>query len=74
MKTDIIEGNWKQLMGEIKIKWAKLTDHHLAEVEGHREKLSGLIQEHYGLARAEADQQLADWEGMLRKATEKEKK
>ncbi|MBP9721098.1 MAG: CsbD family protein [Bacteroides sp.] len=62
MNNDTIEGNWKQLMGDIQKKWGKLTNEHLTQVEGNRKKLAGVIQENYGILQDEAEKQIADWE------------
>jgi uncharacterized protein YjbJ (UPF0337 family) len=55
MNKDIIQGNWKQLKGQVKQQWAKLTDDDLDMVEGQRQELVGRIQERYGLAREQAE-------------------
>lgn len=57
---DILGGKWKQLRGQVKQKWGKLTDDELDRVEGRAEELAGLLQERYGLAREEAKKQLKD--------------
>ncbi|OSZ74579.1 CsbD family protein [Hydrogenophaga sp. IBVHS1] len=62
MNWDTIQGNWKQLTGRAKQQWGKLTDDDLQVVEGHRDMLSGKIQERYGIAKDEADKQLSAWE------------
>ena len=61
MNWDTIQGNWKQLTGRAKQQWGKLTDDDLQVVEGHRDMLSGKIQERYGIAKDEADKQLSAW-------------
>ncbi len=71
MNNDIIEGNWKQLMGDVQKKWGKLTDDHLTQIKGSREKLAGAIQENYGIAREEAKKQVEDWEMSHKNTTEK---
>ncbi len=71
MNNDIIEGNWKQMIGSVKSKWAKLTDDHLAGIEGNRTKLVGLIQENYGILRDEAEKQLSEWESDQKKMNDK---
>lgn len=58
MNWDIIKGNWKQMTGEIKSNWGDLTDDEVQEVEGDRNKLAGLIQERYGMAKDEAEKQI----------------
>ena len=67
MNTDIIEGNWEQLKGSLKKQWGKLTDNHLDEIEGDRQKLAGRIQELYGISRDEAQKKVDDWESKQKK-------
>ncbi len=62
MNWDQIKGKWNQFKGNAKQQWSKLTDDDLTYVEGARDKLVGRIQERYGVAREEADRQVADWE------------
>lgn len=45
-------------MGAAKAAWGKLTDDELLKVEGHREKLAGLIEERYAVTRDEAQKQV----------------
>lgn len=68
MNSDTIEGNWKQLTGEIQKQWGKLTDDHMTQVMGSRKKLAGLIQENYGVAREDADTQVTEWENSRKKS------
>jgi len=65
MNRDRIEGQWKQLKGSIKERWGKLTDDHLEQAAGQREKLVGIIQEEYGIARDAAEKQVREWESRL---------
>ena len=67
MNWDRIKGHWKQVTGKVKAEWGKLTDDDLDVVAGHRDQLAGKIQERYGIAREDAEKQLAAWE---RKATD----
>jgi uncharacterized protein YjbJ (UPF0337 family) len=62
MNTDQMKGNWKQFVGKAKEKWGKLTDNDWTVVEGKRDQLVGRIQERYGIAREEAERQVADFE------------
>jgi uncharacterized protein YjbJ (UPF0337 family) len=62
MNWDTIQGNWKQLTGRAKQQWGKLTDDDLTLVAGHRDQLAGKIQERYGIAKDEAEDQLQAWE------------
>jgi uncharacterized protein YjbJ (UPF0337 family) len=57
MNWDQIRGNWNQAKGELKVKWAKLTDDDLELIEGHRDKLVGRLQERYGMSKEEAERE-----------------
>ena len=56
-----IAGKWKQLGGEVKTKWGKLTDDELMQINGNRDILSGKLQEKYGLAKQQANKQIDEW-------------
>jgi uncharacterized protein YjbJ (UPF0337 family) len=60
MEPDIMGGQWKQLKGEIKRRWGKLTDDDLTEAEGSMEKLVGRIQERYGYTKERAQQEVQE--------------
>ena len=36
MNADILKGKWKEIKGEAKQKWGKLTDDDLTQIEGKR--------------------------------------
>ncbi len=65
MNHDIIQGKWKQLSGQIKQKWGKLTDDDLTVAEGSRDYLTGKIQERYGVAKDAAEEQIREFERSL---------
>jgi uncharacterized protein YjbJ (UPF0337 family) len=67
MNWDRIQGNWKQVTGKAKEQWGKLTDDDFDVVGGRRDQLAGKIQERYGVAKDEAEKQVAEWQ---RKATD----
>ena len=62
MNWDRIQGNWKQVTGKAREQWGMLTDYDLNVVAGHRDRLVGKIQERYGVAKDEAEMQIAAWE------------
>lgn len=61
MNKDIFEGKWKQVKGDVQKRWGRLTNDALDEINGDSEKLLGKIQENYGIARQEAEEQLKEW-------------
>ena len=67
MNWDRIQGNWKHAVGQAKEQWGKLTDDDFNVVAGRRDQLVGKIQERYGVAKDEAEKQIAEWQ---RKATD----
>lgn len=71
MNNDTITGNWKQVMGDIQKQWGKLTDDHLAQISGSRRKLTGVLQENYGIALEAAEKQISDWETTRKQMTDK---
>jgi glutamine amidotransferase len=50
-RNDAMQGKWKQVLGEAKLTWGKLTDDELLQLDGHADKLTGLVQERYALTR-----------------------
>lgn len=67
MNWDTIKGNWKQMTGEAKTQWGKLTDDDIQQAEGERDKLVGRVQERYGIAKDEAERQVDDFASRFNK-------
>jgi uncharacterized protein YjbJ (UPF0337 family) len=61
LNTDILKGKWKEIKGDVKAKWGKLTDDDLLEIEGNEEKLVGLLQKKYGYAKEDAEKEYRDF-------------
>lgn len=61
MNWDEVKGRWKQMQGDAKRQWGKLTDDDLTRAEGDRDKLVGIIQERYGKTKEEAERELDEW-------------
>lgn len=68
MNWDQIAGKWSQLKGEIRQRWARLTDDDLEFVAGSRDKFVGRLQERYGIVREEAERQINEWAKAARHA------
>jgi len=58
MNSDIFTGKWKQMHGQAKIWWGKLTDDDLEKVNGNVDKLTGLLQEKYGYTKQQAEEEI----------------
>lgn len=65
MNWDQIEGKWKELKGRFGEKWGKLTDDDLATIAGKRDKLAGLLQQKYGIAKENVETQITAFERHL---------
>jgi uncharacterized protein YjbJ (UPF0337 family) len=61
MNWDTIQGKWKQVTGQVKEKWGKLTDDDLSKIGGKKDQLVGKIQERYGYARDKAEKEVDDF-------------
>jgi len=62
INADILRGKWKQIKGQAKKKWGKLTDDDLDKVEGSRDEVVGKIQERYGKSKEAAEKEVDAWE------------
>lgn len=62
MNWNRIEGDWKNVQGNVREQWTRLSDAHLERIAGKRDQLVGTIQESYGVARDEAERQVMAWE------------
>ena len=73
MNTDVFEGKWKQIRGEAKAWWGKLTDDDLDRVSGKMDVFAGLLQEKYGYTRERAadeiEKKVTDYETKLKNQT-----
>jgi uncharacterized protein YjbJ (UPF0337 family) len=58
LNKDILEGKWKQMRGEAKGWWGKLTDDDLDKANGKYDVLTGIIQEKYGYTREAAEEEI----------------
>jgi uncharacterized protein YjbJ (UPF0337 family) len=58
MNQDIFAGQWKQIRGELKSWWGKLADNDCDRIGGQKDKLVGMVQEKYGYAREQAQQEV----------------
>ena len=57
MNKDIVEGKWKEMRGQLKEWWGKLTDDDLDQAGGNTEQIVGLLQQKYGYTRQRAEEE-----------------
>ena len=61
MNWDRVQGNWKEMSGQAKQQWGKLTNDDLATIKGRREELEGAIQKRYGYAKDKVNSEIDTW-------------
>ena len=61
MNWTTLQGNWNETKGKVKSKWGRLTDDDLTQVQGQKDRLVGVIQQKYGIARDKAEEQLEEF-------------
>ena len=74
LNKDILEGKWKQIRGEARSWWGKLTDDDLDRAAGKYDVIAGLLQEKYGYSHQRAveeiDKHVTEFENNLKKSIE----
>jgi len=75
MNWSTMQGNWKEAKGKVKSQWGRLTDDDLTQIEGNKDRLIGVLQQKYGLAKDKAEAQLEEFlsssdEGTIAKVKE----
>ena len=73
MNWDQLKGQWKQVKGQAKTRWGKLTDDDLDVAAGQRDQLVGRIQERYGIAKDQAQREVDEWNATLDRENEYER-
>jgi uncharacterized protein YjbJ (UPF0337 family) len=58
MNQDIFEGKWKEMRGQVKSLWGKLTDDDMDQVDGKADQLIGVLQQKYGYTKEQAEKEL----------------
>lgn len=58
MNEDILQGQWKQVKGQIRAWWGQLSKDDVETIGGKTEKLLGLLQEKYGYSRERAEEEM----------------
>ncbi len=55
---DTIKGKWKEIKGEIRTHWGKMTEDELEQTSGNFTSITGIIQQRYGSKKEEIQQML----------------
>ena len=58
MNDDILAGKWKQVKGNARQWWGRLTDDDINRMTGKTEELSGKLQERYGWTKERAHEEI----------------
>lgn len=61
MNTDMFEGKWEKLKGNVQRQWGKLTDDDLDVIEGDTKILVGKLQERYGMTKEAAEKEVEEY-------------
>jgi uncharacterized protein YjbJ (UPF0337 family) len=69
MNWDQIEGKWTEMKGELRKKWAKLTDDDIEYIGGNKDKFVGRLQQRYGNSKEQAERDLDEWQRGLTETT-----
>jgi uncharacterized protein YjbJ (UPF0337 family) len=62
MNKDIFEGKWKEIKGQMKQAWGKLTDDDFEVIRGNQQEIYGKLQKHYGYTKDQADKAIHDFQ------------
>lgn len=63
MNRDTMQGNWEELKGKAKQKWAMLGDDDLSLLaKGKTQEFAGKIQKAYGKSKEAAEREIRDFE------------
>jgi uncharacterized protein YjbJ (UPF0337 family) len=58
MNTDTFEGQWRQMRGDLRSWWGRLSDNDFEKIAGKKDRLIGMLQEKYGYTREAAQQEM----------------
>jgi len=64
-----IKGDWNIIKGNLKQKWAKLTDDDLQLIEGKQDELLGRIQKRTGESREAVERAIDEYRSAIRSST-----
>ncbi len=71
MNWEHIKADWQSVKGDVKTKWAKLTDDDMKLIEGKWDQLAAKLHERYGYAKDHAEREVDDFIKKLDPKTDK---
>jgi uncharacterized protein YjbJ (UPF0337 family) len=61
MNWDQVAGKWTEMRGAVRERWGRLTDRDIDVIAGKRDQLVGILQQRYGTAKEEVEEQVNDF-------------
>lgn len=71
---NLIQGKWREVKGDLRKAWGKLTDDELEQSKGDMTAIGGLIQQKYGMAKEEVRDKLNEIAANFRRNVSDEEK
>lgn len=71
MNKDILSGKWKQIEGDVRMNWGKLTHDDIEKVKGSFDRLVGVVQERYGYNKQQATTEVSNFLTHMEEKVEK---
>lgn len=71
MNVNVLEGKWRQLRGEVRKTWGKVTDDDLDQIQGSYDRLIGMLQVKYGYTREQASEEINNFLNKVEKKVER---
>ena len=66
MNWDQIQGQWKDIKGQARSMWGKLTDDDIESIAGRKDQLLGKLQERYGYNKEKAESVIDEFSKKLK--------
>lgn len=54
MNRSILEGKWKEIKGDLRRAWGKITDDEWEQTKGNVTSMAGILEQRYGFAKDDA--------------------
>jgi uncharacterized protein YjbJ (UPF0337 family) len=61
VNEDTVKGKWKEIKGEVRKMWGKVTDDELEQTKGDLTAISGIVQQRYGETKESVQTKLNDY-------------